>query len=178
MFIFSSSPQLLEIIILTLPLSVGCSKSMWHIKIFSREPVEFLCEFSPRAQNFKKFCSFLPWGNFPEIKTTGLLCNLFKSSSRHFLWPCSLFYEFSHSYPNSFQKVSAQNFTSDCLTTISESTSGFPALSDGANCLQIQEPLQPEKTGSLEMEDLRDHRASYGDQGDIACINFHRSEEN
>lgn len=70
------------------------------------------------------------------------------------------------------------NFISDCSTTIREWTSGLPGLSDGANCLQIQEPLQPEKTVSLEMEAVSDHRASCRDQGDIAWINFCRSEEN
>lgn len=109
------------------------------------------------------------------MRATGPLCNLFKTSSRHFL---SLFYEFSHIYPNNFQQVSAQSFTSGCTTTISEWTPGFPGLPDGANCLQIQEPLQPEKIGSLEMENVRDQRASYRDQGDIAWINFCGSKEN
>lgn len=180
---FFCPPQFLEMIVLALPLWVGCSKSMWHIKIFLREHVEFLCGFSHRAQKFKNLKFKNSFLFFPEV--------IFQQ------WELLSFYAVYSKLPQGILFHHVLCFMSFLIVTqiifkrfqhkVSLVTaqqlwvSGhqvFPGRSDGANSLQIQEQLQPEKTGSLEMEGMRDHRASYRDQGDIAWINFCRSKEN
>lgn len=132
-----------------------CWISLW---VFSQDP-----------KLFKRY-SFLPWGNFLTLGASELLSFLRKASSRHFLPPCSLFYEFSHGYPSNFHQGSAQSFTNDCSTTISEWTPGFPGHSDAANCLQTWEPLQPETASPSEMENVRDHQDSLQEPG-RHCMN-------
>lgn len=155
---------------------MGCSKSMWHIKIILREPAEIFCDFFPRTQNFNNAVLFFPEVFFQQWELLGFYA-IYSKFLQGIFFHCVL-YEYFHSHPNNFQQVSARSFTSGCSTTIGEWTPGVPGLSDGANCLQIQEPLQQEKAGSLEMENVQDHKASYTDQGDTAWINFGRSEEN
>lgn len=146
------------------------------LKIILREPAEFFGDFSPRTQNFKNAVLFFPGVIFQQWELLGFYAIYTKLLQGIFFH--RVLYEFFHSHPNNFQQVSAQSFTSGCSTTISEWTPGFPGLSDAANCLQIQQPPQQEKAGSLEMENVQDHKASYKDQGDIAWINLGRSEEN
>lgn len=99
------------------------------------------------------------------IRATGLLNSLFKTSSSHFLPPCSLVCEISHGYPSNFHQGSAQSFPDDCLTTINEQTPDFSEHSDAANCRQGWEALQPETADPSEMKNARDHQDSLPEPG-------------